>query len=171
VSKCVAGLRLGGLTILAMGLTASLALSPASAASKPKPGVGPGGLTSARLCSLVSAQEAQGLLGGKTPAGPGTPQTENVGSAQCTWAAVGGANNSLSVSRNVGTKGCDGISGKDLHFDGTTACLPKPKIEVGMEVGKGKYYLEFFADGVSANSNLTSTMEKVATQVFEDLHA
>src|ERR1700728_956731 len=170
MSKCAAGLRLGILTILAMGFTASLALSPASATSK-QPGVGPGGVTSARLCSLVSAEEAQGLLGGKTPEGPGTPQTENVGSAQCTWAAVGGANNSLSVSTNVGTKGCDGSPGRDLHFDGTIACLPKPSIEVGMEVGKGKYYLEFFADGVSASSNLTSTMEKVATQVFKTLHA
>jgi hypothetical protein len=68
-------------------------------------------------------------------------------------------------------RGVKGPPGRDLHFDGTTACLPKPSIEVGMEVGKGKYYLEFFADGVSASSNLTSTMEKVATQVFMDLHA
>jgi hypothetical protein len=43
--------------------------------------------------------------------------------------------------------GCDGAPGRDLHFDGTTACLPKPSIEVGMEVGKGKYYLEFLQTG------------------------
>jgi hypothetical protein len=171
MSKCVAGLRLGSLTILAIGFMASIALSPASATSRKKPGVGPGGLTSARLCSLVSAKEVQGLLGGMTPEGAGTPQNESVGSAQCTWATDSGANNSLSVSSNVGTKGCDGSPGRDLHFDGTTACLPKPSIEVGMEVGKGKYYLEFFADGVSASSNLTSTMEQVAIQVFKDLHA
>ena len=71
----------------------------------------------------------------------------------------------------MGSNGRDGAPARDLHFDGTTACLPKPSIEVGMEVGKGKYYLEFFADGVSASSNLTSTMEQVAIQVFKDLHA
>ena len=171
MSKRVAGLRLGILTILAIGFTASVALSPASATSKARPGVGPGGLTSARLCSFVSAEEAQGLLGGAMPDGLGTPDNENLGSAQCTWATDGGANNSLSVSSNPGIKGCDGSPGKVLHFAGASGCLPKPSLEVGMEVGKGKYYLEFSADGVNASSNLTSTMETVATQVLKDLHA
>jgi hypothetical protein len=31
--------------------------------------------------------------------------------------------------------------------------------------------LRVLADGVSASSNLTSTMEQVAIQVFKDLHA
>lgn len=169
LSKVGAGLRLGSLSLLALGLTAAIPISTAAAASSPKPGIGPGGLTSARLCGFVSASEIPGLLGGASPEGSGNPNNYNLGSADCTWATSTGANTSLSVSTNPGIKGCNGAKGKLVHFAGTTGCVPK--IQVGMEVGKGKYYLEFSTNGISASPKLTSTMEKVATQVFKDVHA
>jgi hypothetical protein len=170
-------LRVAGVVILGLGLLISLALPVAAAskhkgsASTPRLGVGPGGLTSARLCSFVSASEEQSLLGGATPEGSGYANDDNEGEADCTWATTNGANNSLSVSTNPGIKGCNGSKGKVLQIDGWSGCLPLPSIEVGMEAAKGKYYLEFSADGVSASSSLASAMEKVATQVFKDVHA
>ena len=169
MTRFTTGLRLVSLSVLCVAFMAPIAVSVAGAASSPKPGVGPGGLTSARLCSFVTSVQAQGLLRGATPDGPGYPNTDNPGNADCTWATNSGDNTSLSVSPNPGIKGCNGAKGKVLHFAGTTGCLPKTV--VGMEVGKGKYYLEFTSNGVDASAKLTSTMEKVAAQVFMKLHA
>src|ERR1700728_1562905 len=176
--KSTGALRIVGGAILGVGLSISIAFPVAastkhkgstSTTSKIKAGIGPGGLTSARLCSFVSASEGQSLLGGATPEGLGYADNDNEGACQCTWATTNGANNSLSVSTNPGIKGCNGAKGKVLRIAGWSGCVPST--EVGMEAAKGKYYLAFFADGVTAGSSLTSTMEKVATQVFKDVHA
>lgn len=173
MGKITGALRVAGGAILAIGLSISIAFPVAAAAStsKPKMGIGPGGLTSARLCSFVGASEVQGLLGGATPEGTGTPQLYNLGSAECTWATANGANTSLSVSTNPGIKGCNGSKGKVLHIAGWSGCLFLPSEEVGMDAEKGKYNFEFTTDGIKASASLTSAMEKVVTQVFKDVHA
>jgi hypothetical protein len=139
-----------------------------------KPGVGPNGLTSAKLCSLVTPSEVQGLLGGTTPEGAGNPDTDNLGSATCVWATTNGENNSLSVSKNVGTSGCNGLTGHGihtLHVSGWTGCYDEAS-GGAVTAYKGAYYLSFSPElGDTPPAGLEPAEESVATQIFSKLHA
>jgi hypothetical protein len=138
-----------------------------------KPGAGPNGLTSAQVCSLVTPSEAEELLGGTTPEGAGNPDTNQPGPATCVWATASGENNSLAVSKNPGTSGCNGLSGKGihtLHVSGWSGCYDQAYGQ--LTAYKGAYYLSFSPDlGSSVPAGLESAEESVATQVFAKLHA
>jgi hypothetical protein len=138
-----------------------------------KPGVGPNGLTSAQACGLVTPSQVQGLLGGTAPQGAGNPDADNLGSATCVWATANGENNSLSVAKNPGSSGCNGLTGNGIYtlrVSGWSGCFDQAYGQ--LTAYKGAYYLSFSPDlGDSVPAGLEATMESVATQIFAKLHA
>ena len=108
-----------------------------------KPGVGPAGLTSARLCGLVTASGVKALLNGAAPeagTGPndGSPNSQVAGQAKCTWADARGDSDSLTISTNPGISGCNGQQGTVIHQGGWAGCWVKTR---GLFAYEGVYYL------------------------------
>jgi len=155
---------------------ALLLLSSSVFAATPKVGVGPDGLTSAHLCSLVTAAQARALLNGQAPYGGsgashGNPQS-NLGAAGCTWAEQGGGNDSISMSAYTGaapSNPCSGITGGVVvRKAGWAGCWLKGN---GLYVYAGVFYISFSPQlGSSVPAALEPAMDSVVTSVVKELH-
>jgi hypothetical protein len=162
---------------VAVGIVGVALLATAgSLAAAPKPGVGPKGLTSAHLCSLVTAAQAKALLIGQEPVGGagashGNPQS-NLGQAGCTWADQSGGNVSISIATSSRTPAnpCASITGgTKIRKAGWVGCWVKTS---GLYAYEGIYSLDITGNlGTSIPAALLPAGETATTSVFKKLHA
>jgi len=129
------------------------------------------GITSAKVCTLLTDAVLRELLGGMAAAAPGTPDTRYGGQATCAWSSAGGLRTvHLTITHNGGVDGCNNQPGENVGAAGWTGCYHPNQGMVGAE---GPYYVSVEPDlGTGPSPPDLKAVEATAiSQVLEALHA
>ena len=173
-------LFVGGALAALIAVLASIgpSLSASAAYTPPKPGVGPKGLTSKRVCTLVTPAQQKALLDGQDVntqvigVNHGSPQQNNPGQAACTWSDEAGNNVTLAINGSpAGPSSCptSAIS-SPVRTASWKGCWSTAQ---GLSVDKGIYALSitYQSGGGAVPAKLKPVMEAVATSVLKQLRA
>jgi hypothetical protein len=173
-------MRISGLSVRTVLCGAFILVSwtcgaqPAFATSAPKLGIGPGGLTTAKLCGLITPAEATALLDGNPATGPGSNDATNAeaGTAICLLVGGNGLNNAIEVGPRKGFTGCNENPGKVIHIAGWSGCLFKGSEAYPMSAYKGNLLITFSTDvGESTPQSVIKAEEATTTHLFKVLHS
>ena len=157
------------LASISFGCATMLAVASPASAAKYKPpaaGVASNGVTSAHVCKLLTIAQAQSLLNGSPPVGPGTPQSIP-GQATCTWADSAGSNATVMVTGSSGPLSCSKPA-KAVAGKGWKGCYYAA--ETDMAFRKGNYAVSVQEDFGGTSPNLRAADVSALNSIYKALH-